>query len=185
MRFAPATLRQPRIGADKRDPSSVTLNLVEVREIDPPSPKEAVVWRLLTTHTVNSLAAAVHMVDLYRRRWCIEQVFRALKSQGIDVEESPIADGDALERLAATTLIAATMVMQLVHGRGKAGRKVKAARLFAPLEITVLHALIKKREGKTAKQRNPHPPESLAWALGASHASVDGTATQPSDRPAL
>ena len=164
VRLAAVTLRQPRLGADSRDPRELPLNIVEVREIDPPSPKDAVVWRLLTTHTVNTLADAIAVVDLYRARWIIEQLFRTLKSQAIDLEESLLADGDALERLAATALIAATRVMQLVHGRGAAGHAVKAARLFGSTEITVLERLIDNLEGKTERQKNPHPSHSLAWA---------------------
>jgi hypothetical protein len=164
VRFGKVTLRQPRPGADKRDPRQITINVVEAREIDPPSPKEAVVWRLLTTHAVTSLADAARMIELYRWRWAIEQVFRTLKSQGLDLEESLLADGDALERLAAVALVASVHAMQLVHGRGEAGWSLQAARLFGPTEITVLQALISKFEGKTAKQKNPHPKLSLAWA---------------------
>lgn len=164
VRLAKANIRQPRIGADRRDPPSLSLNIVEVREIDPPSPKEAVMWRLLTTHDVDTLADAGRIVDLYRRRWIIEQTFRTLKSQAIDIEESLLADGEALERLAATTLIAATRIMQLVHGRDAAGTAFKATRLFAADEIAVLDALVRKLEGKTEKQKNPHPKHSLAWA---------------------
>jgi hypothetical protein len=164
VRFGQVTLRQPAPGADKRDPSRITINVVEVREIDPPSAKEAVLWRLLTTHEVTSLADAAHMVDLYRRRWAIEQLFRTLKSQGLDLEESLLADGAALERLAAAALVAAVQAMQLVHGRGEAGHRLPASRLFTPTEITVLRALITKLEGKTEKQKNPHPKHCLAWA---------------------
>lgn len=164
VRFAEVTLRQPRLGADRRDPCELTLNMVEVREIEPPSPKEAVIWRLLTTHTVKTLTDACQIVDLYRSRWSVEQLFRTMKSQAIDLEESLIADGDALERLAAAALIVATRVMQLVHGRGAAGQAFKAARLFSPIEITVLQALITRLEGKTQKQKNPHPVHTLAWA---------------------
>jgi Transposase DDE domain len=164
VRFAEVTLRQPRLGADRRDPCELTLNMVEVREIEPPSPKEAVIWRLLTTHTVKTLADACQIVDLYRSRWSVEQLFRTMKSQAIDLEESLIADGDALERLAAAALIVATRVMQLVHGRGAAGQAFRAARLFGPTEITVLQALITRLEGKTQKQKNPHPVHTLAWA---------------------
>lgn len=164
VRFAEVALRQPHLGADRRDPREITLNIVEVREIDPPSPKEAVIWRLLTTHTVKTLADACRMVDLYRLRWTVEQLFRTVKSQAIDLEESLLADGEALERLAATALIVAVRVMQLVHGRDAAGRTFKAARLFSPAEITVLEALIARLEGKTQKQNNPHPQHTLAWA---------------------
>ena len=75
-----------------------------------------------------------------------------------------IAIGDALERLAATALVVATRVMQLVQGRGSPGHNFQAARLFDPTEITVLEALIAKLEGKTQKQKNPHPVHTLAWA---------------------
>jgi hypothetical protein len=35
--------------------------------------------------------------------------------------------------------------------------------VFAPEELAVLRALLPQCEGKTAKQQNPHPPDSLAW----------------------
>jgi hypothetical protein len=164
VRFCPVTLRQPARGADRRDPPQVSLFLVEAREIDPPPSEEPIEWRLLTTHKATGLAEAAWIIDLYRRRWIIEQLFRTLKSQGLDLEDSFLSDGDALECLAATALIAAASVMQLVQGRGDAGSKVSASRVFAPAEISVLEALVRKFEGKTAKQKNPHPQQSLAWA---------------------
>ncbi len=164
VRFGTFTLRQPHNGADRRDPRELTLRALEVREIEPPPSEEPVEWRLLTTHAVASLQDAARMVDFYRRRWIIEQVFRTLKSQGIALEESFVADGDALENLAATALVAASIVMQLVQARGEAGDAFKASRIFGKSEIKVLEALIKKCEGKTEKQKNPHPKESLAWA---------------------
>lgn len=164
VRFRATQLRQPRRGADRRDAPSVALNAVEVSEIDPPSKAQAVVWRLLTTHQVDTLADAVHLVELYRRRWAVEQLFRTLKSQALDIEASFLEDAAALERLAATGLVAATMVMQLVHGRADAGRRHPAGRVFGPEQIAVLHALTRKLQGSTVKQQNPHPPETLAWA---------------------
>jgi hypothetical protein len=164
VRFAKTELRQPNNGADARDPKSVPVTIVEVREIDAPSEKDAIHWRLLTTHGIDNLADALRVVDFYRRRWTIEQLFRTLKSQAFDIEESFIEDGEALERLAAVTLIAATSVMQLVHARGDAGQHYPAHRIFTSDEIEFLHILIKSREGKTAKQKNPHPSQTLAWA---------------------
>lgn len=182
VRFATMTLRQPRRGADPRDPNQVSVNVVEVHEIDPPSHKDAVHWRLLTTHPVASLADAARIVELYRRRWAIEQLFRTLKSQAIDIEASFLEDGEALERLAAAALIAATMVMQLVHARGEAGQNLPAAQVFSPSHIVALHALTPELQGKTAKQKNPHLPESLAWA--AWHiARLGGWTGYTSERP--
>lgn len=164
VRFMASELRQPARGADPRDPPFVRINAVEVREIDPPAGEEAVHWRLLTTHMVTTLADAVRMVALYRWRWTIEQLFRTMKSQAIDIEASFLEDAAALERLAAAALVAATTVMQLVHARDAAGRAVPAARVFAPDQLATLHALTPRLEGRTAKQQNPHPPDTLAWA---------------------
>jgi len=177
------TLRQPRRGADPRDPEAVSGNVIEVREIDPPRAKEAIVWRLLTSHVVASLADAVRMVEFYRRRWAVEQLFRTLKSQAIDIEASFLEDAEALERLAAAAMVAATMVLQLVHARGEAGWTLPAARVFSPGQIAALHALTARLEGKTAKQKNPHPRDSLAWA--AWHiARLGGWNGYASERPA-
>jgi hypothetical protein len=104
--------------------------------------------------------------SIYERRpqWDIEQLFRTLKSQGLDLEDSFLSDGDALECLAATALMAACSVMQLVQGRGEAGSALPASRVFSPAEISLIEALTRKFEGKTEKQKNPHPKQSLAWA---------------------
>jgi hypothetical protein len=182
VRFCQVTLRRPRRGADKRDPRQITLNMVEAREIDPPAGEKPIHWQLLTTHEVNSFEQAARAVDLYRLRWTIEQLFRTLKSQGLDLEESLLADGQALEALAATALVAATRVMQLVQGRGEAGCHVPATRLFDATETRVLAALTRQYEGKTAKQKNPHPPASLAWSAW-TIARLGGWKGYASERP--
>jgi DDE family transposase len=182
VRFRPVTLRQPRRGADPRDPRRVTLNMVEVKEIDAPAGEDPIHWRLLTTHAVASVADAARMVELYRLRWNIEQLFRTLKSQGLQIEESFAEDGDALERLAAVALIAACMVMQLVRGRGPEGEAQSASLLFTPSEIKVLKVIVADRQGKTAKQKNPYRPGSLAWAAWAI-ARLGGWTGYASERP--
>ena len=164
VRFTALTLRQPRRGANPDDPRGVTLYAVEVRESHPPAGEKPIIWRLLTTHRVATLDDAIAVVAMYRRRWTIEQLFRTLKSQALDIEASFLEDGAALERLAATALVAAVQVMQLVHARGSEGQNLPAARVFTPCQLDTLRALTKRLEGKTAKQKNPHPADSLAWA---------------------
>ncbi len=182
IRFCAVELKQPARGRDPRDPRSIPVFAVEAREIDPPSEKDAICWRLLTTHEVTSLAQAVQIVECYRCRWAIEQLFRILKSQGLDIEESLLEDGEALERLAACLLVTATTVLQLVHARGEAGTTQSAARVFTADEISVIRALTPKLEGKTQKQQNPHPPDCLAWA--AWHiARLGGWTGYASERP--
>ena len=127
-------------------------------------PGDAICWRLLTTHPIEGVEQALTAIGWYRLRWHIEQLFRTLKRQGLRIEQSVIEDGEALEKLAVIALIAAAITMQLVLARSTAGQDPPASRVFDPEQIEVLHALQKKLQGRTTKQQNSHPSDSLAWA---------------------
>ena len=120
-------------------------------------------WRLLTTHAVDDVAAGWRIVDWYRLRWTIEQLFRLMKTQGLQLEDSQLASAEGLIKLAAIATKAAAITLQLVQARdGKNGEPAEIA--FSEPEIVVLHSLNRQIEGKTALQKNPHNPRSLAWA---------------------
>lgn len=144
-------------------PSSVTLAVVEAREINPPADVPAAHWRLLTTHAVNDVADARRVAGFYRQRWTIEQLFRTLKSQGFNVEALRQAENGPLEKLVAASVIAAVTVLQLVRERDGVGKR-PLADAFDPDEQPALEAVSASLEGKTARQKNPHPKGSLAFA---------------------
>lgn len=161
-------LAKPRHGKLANAPDTIALNLVDVREVEPPQGEAAVHWRLLTTHCVRDGAEALAVADLYRRRWAIEQLFRTLKTQGFDIEGLRIDDERPRCNLVMAALVAAVTVQQLVHARdGKTGmngalRPITDA--FEPQDTPLLEAYCAKLEGKTARQKNPHPRGSLAYA---------------------
>jgi len=166
IRFTRVELARPRNGVQTGLPKSVSLTLVDVREIDPP-PGETVHWRLLTTHTVDNAAQAFAVVDLYRCRWAIEQLFRTLKTQGFDIEGLLIEEEAPLRRLVMATLVAAITIQQLVHARdGVQGPQPLRPLLdaFDPEDIPLIEAFCEKLQGKTERQKNPHPKGSLAYA---------------------
>ena len=88
-----------------------------MREIGPPAGTEPLHWRLLTTHAVDTPQAALEIVQWYRRRWNIEQLFWTLKRQGLDIEASQVERAAALVKLAFLATVAATRIMQLVRAR--------------------------------------------------------------------
>jgi Transposase DDE domain len=144
-------------------PKTVTLTLVEAREVDPPEAVTPVHWRLLTTHTVDTLADACRITGFYRQRWTIEQVFRVMKTKGFDIEAVRIAEDGPFENLTTATLIAAVQVLQMVRERdGAAGRPLQDA--LDPEDQPAIEAICQSLEGKTDKQKNPHPKGSLAYA---------------------
>ena len=161
VRFCRAEIRRPDIRAGGAAlPETVALSLIEAREVD--APAGAACWRLLTTHAVDSFAQARWIVGLYRRRWVIEELFRTLKTRGFDIERVSIAEAP-FEKLAAAALVAAVNVMQLVHDRdGRAKRPLED--VFEPDERPALEAVSATLEGKTERQKNPHPKGSLAFA---------------------
>jgi len=143
-------------------PKNVTLTLVEAREVDPPDAVTPVHWRLLTTHTVTTLAQACQMTGFYRQRWTIEQVFRVMKTKGFDIEAVRVAENGPFENLTTATLIAAIQVLQLVRERdGAAGRPLQD--VLDGEDQQALEAICQSLEGKTEKQKNPHPKASLAY----------------------
>jgi hypothetical protein len=163
VRFGRIGIRRPRACSDRTAPPQIELSAIEVRELDAP-PGDEICWRLLTTHAVDSLEQALTVVGWYRQRWHIEQLFRTLKRQGLRLEQSVVEDVEALEKLAVIALIAATITMQLVLARAADAPRQPASRVFDAEQIALLHALQKKWQGRTAKQQNSHPPDSLAWA---------------------
>ena len=144
-------------------PETVPLQLVDAREIDPPEGEVPAHWRLLTTHAVNDIADARRIVNFYRQRWTIEQLFRAMKTQGFNVEALRQEEDGPLEKLVTVILVAAITVMQLVAERdGKAKRPLADA--FDADDRPALERVSQSLEGKTDKQKNPHPKGSLAFA---------------------
>lgn len=159
-------LRRPkrnRASETAKLPPVSTLRYVEVREVDAPARTKPLLWRLLTTHRVNTLAEARWVVALYRRRWIIEQVFRVMKTDGFDIEAVEMQDPLAFENLVAATLIAAIRVQQMVQDRdGAADQPLAVA--FEPEDAPGLAAIGRTLQGRTERQKNPHPPGTLAYA---------------------
>lgn len=163
LRFCKVEVRRPDGPDAKGLAKTVLLNLVEVVELHPPAGVDAVHWRLLTTHEVTDIAAAWQIVDHYRRRWTIKQLFRLMKTHGLRIEDSQLASAEALIKLTAIAAKAAAVILQLVQARdGKT--EEPASNAFSPSDIAVLDGLAIKYKGRTALQTNPHPKHSLAWA---------------------
>jgi hypothetical protein len=144
-------------------PARLSLTLVEACEVDPPTQKDAVHWRLLSTHTATTLAEAATIIGYYRGRWHIEQVFRVMKTQGFDIEAVPVRDNRPRKNLACATLIAAIQIQQMLHDRDRQAKRPMSD-VFAPTDQPLIESIGHSLEGKTERQKNPHPSGSLAHA---------------------
>ncbi|HXV22762.1 MAG TPA: IS4 family transposase [Alphaproteobacteria bacterium] len=162
--FGEVSLLRPKnrkAGADL--PKAITVTLVIGRELNPPQGEDPALWYLLTTHRVADIADARRIIGFYRARWTIEQLFRTMKTKGFDIEALRQEPDGPLEKLVTAILIAAVKVMQLVAERGgTAGRPLTD--VFDPDDQPALERVCQSLEGKTEKQKNPHPKGSLAYA---------------------
>ncbi|MBW8811876.1 MAG: IS4 family transposase [Caulobacterales bacterium] len=181
IRYGPVTLKRPDNTAETDLPKRLAVSLVEVVETGAPEGVQPILWRLLTTHAVADAATAWRIVAWYQMRWTIEQFFRTLKQQGLQLEDSQLESAERLIKLTAIAAKAAAVIMQLVQARdGRSGQSAEIA--FTPAEIDALAALIPQLEGKTELQKNPHPPRSLAWAAWAI-AKLGGWDGYPKSKP--
>jgi hypothetical protein len=163
LRFGPVDLASPKNSTEPDQPAFISLNCIEVIELDPPKGAEPVHWRLLTTHELPDTAAAWQIVDWYKMRWVIEQFWRLLKRQGLRLEDSQLATAERLLKLTAIATKAAVLTLQLLQARD--GRSQEPACIaFNPRELALLERLDVKYRGRTTLQQNPHPILSLAWA---------------------
>lgn len=162
VRYSPVEIAPP--GNFKTETQSVKLYAVEVKENESTVPKKekAIVWRLLTTHKIETAEQAVECVSWYKKRWLIEELFRVLKTKGFKIESSQLGSGAGLKKLLALTLEAALKVMALKLSLTQ-DLKRAANVLFEEDEIELLEKLNEKIGGPTLKQKNPYEEKTLAW----------------------
>lgn len=126
-------LQRPKTGP-KDWPEELKLSVVLVRETSLVAGEEPVEWTLWTTLPVTTAAEAARVVDIYVRRWLIEEFFKALKT-GCKFEERHFESG-------ATSQI--------------------ALGLFIPIAIHLLRIRHFSRESPDRPAKDVLPPSYLA-----------------------
>ena len=154
------TIKSP---THKKRSTTEAMYYVEVKSAKK-SPNEAPLhWILWTNREVSDVNQALEIVNIYKKRWDIEVFFKLLKSDGYDIENCQLEKGKSIRKLILILMEAALKILQLKAAReGKT--KLQVHDIFEKKEISCMLALNKKLEGRTAKQKNPYPPNHLAWA---------------------
>lgn len=163
LRFGEIEINAPVRGNDKQVPSSMKLSVVDVKEMkETADEEEPIHWCLLTTHKVKTVEKALQIIAWYSQRWQIEQFFRTLQKQGLQVESSQVETIESLMKLITIACFAALHIMQLTLARH--GNDQLLTVVFDKKEEALLSKLQNKLEGKTQKQKNPHRIGMLSWA---------------------
>lgn len=162
VRFKKIIIKRPVEYFKKDIAASVELYAIEAREAGYAG-KDKIFWRLLTTHPVNCFEQSLEIIETYKKRWHIEQLFRLLKRQGFELEQSELESGWAIRKLAVLALNATLRVMQLMHASEDESLQ-PLDEVFNEKEQQCLLQLNNQLTGKTTKQSNPFKAKTLTWA---------------------
>lgn len=136
-------------GVSANVPDSMTLNFVDVVELNPPDGCQPVHWRLVTTEPIDTPEQIAAVVDSYRMRWLIEEFFKAIKT-GCRYQERQLRTAEALcIDLALECAIAWKLL--LMRWLSRAQPEAPAARALTPSELGALTELC-------AANGHPLPP---------------------------
>lgn len=112
LRFGRVTLKRPKRADTQRE--TLTLQIVDVLEPDPPAGEAAVHWLVLTSPPTQTVAQAQQIVTRYTYRWLIERFHYVLKS-GCKLEERQLREEKRLERLLAVYSLVAWKLLWLTY----------------------------------------------------------------------
>ena len=101
----------PPIGKQKRYPP-LDLTVIHATEIDPPSDRKPIEWKLLTDYEVENFEQAAEKLTWYAMRWKIETFHKILKS-GCRAEDAKLRTADRLANLVAVFCIVSWRVLWL------------------------------------------------------------------------
>jgi hypothetical protein len=169
IRFGKVTIRKPKNVSKKELPKAIDLYVVEVVEENPPEGENPVQWRLLTTLPVTTAHEAAGIVDIYRKRWLIEEFFRCLKT-GCAAEARQAESRQALVVTTAVLLPLAVRILQLRAAERHAPDE-SAGSLLDAVECAALRHLAPKAK---LPARPTNKEVLLAIALVGGHLKSNG-----------
>ena len=118
---------------------SMTLSVVEVVEIDPPEDMTPIHWLLLSTLPVTTAEEICRIVDIYRKRWLIEEYFKALKT-GCAAEKRQARSLSSLLKVVAL-LVPIAWRLLVVRSLSRHDPTAPAVGLLDPMELQALRHL--------------------------------------------
>ena len=158
-------LKKPYKKAAPMPGSSVLLTVIEAREVNTDF-EEPILWRLYTTWPVEDFEQALLVIEWYRCRWFIEEVFKVLKKECFNIEGSELESGWSIRKL--TLMLLDTIIklfqMSIAYSMDEA-ESPGTVTMFEDSEIKCLESINQRLQGKTEKLSNPFGQQKLAWAF--------------------
>jgi hypothetical protein len=133
-------------------PPSLRVNVVRVREANPPEGCDPVDWQLTTTEAVETATQVEQVIEAYRARWVIEEYFRALK-QGCAYEKRQLENMRAILNALAVFIPIAWQLLALRNAaRVDPDRPATKVLDYLKLELLRRHPKLKLAARPTARE---------------------------------
>lgn len=117
------------------------INVVIATEKDPPEGEKPVDWRLFTSQPIETQEQVEEVVDIYRKRWLIEEFFKALKT-GCAYEDRQLQSRQTLmNALAVFAPLAAQML--LIRSLSRTEERIPLHAVFTKSQVAVLRRFSK------------------------------------------
>jgi hypothetical protein len=117
--------------------------IVFAREENPPPGQEPIIWRLITTLSVDSFADATRIIRWYSLRWRIEEYHLTLKS-GCRIERLQLEESSRIERALVMYAITAWHILFLTY-EARVHPEALATTAFTSTQVVLLSREAKKR----------------------------------------
>ena len=164
IRVRKVNIKRPDNCDDKKLPLYTTVTMVETKEIDAPAGVTPLLWRLLTDCAVSTLEDALQIIEWYECRWYIEELFRVVKKENLNIEGSELESGKGLRNLGILAIDTAVKLFQYyIVSNIEEGETLESISSFNENELSCLTQINTTLEGKTEKQKNPYNPKTIHW----------------------
>ena len=134
---------------------TVSVNVVIVRELEPPEGQAPIEWRLLTTESIETPEDVLRIVDAYRTRWLIEEYFKAIKT-GCSYEKLQLESLHGL-KIALSFCFAIAWHMLLLRTIARDAPNVPARAVMTIAQMTVLLAIAAMPKNPWSVKLNDNP----------------------------
>ena len=125
----------------KHFPASLSIHVVQVVEQNAPEGTQPVDWKLYTTESIDTPEQIIAIVDYYRRRWLIEEYFKALKT-GCSYEKRQLENRRALLNALA---ILAPIACQILKLRKESCDEATETTSLSAKQVEILRSVSKRK----------------------------------------
>lgn len=138
-------------------PEKLAVNVVRVFEPEPPEGQAPIEWLITTSEPIDTVEKILRIVDIYRRRWLIEEFFKSMKT-GCLFEERQLQEREAL-LLAFVLFLPIACQLLWLRSCSRAHPNAPASDLLNNVQMKVLRHF--------APRRLPEHPtrRELIWSL--------------------